>query len=174
MTFGRKKTGKTELDAAHAFWDHQPMPRLCTPAPGRSHLASIASRGSAAEKNIKENTHIEAPKDPVKDIRQTPLDLLKEFEWSDTDIDDPAVAKVRRSRGEVWVSLTTVAGGVRPAEPELRGGRRQHVPLRLLGRVPPMVRRASRRGDGRLTNATSRALKPPGYRKNWRTGLSLP
>ena len=38
---------------------------------------------------------MEAPKDPVKDIRQTPLDLLKEFEWCDTDVDDAAVVKVR-------------------------------------------------------------------------------
>ena len=52
----------------------------------------------AAEKDIKENTAIDVPKDPIKDIRQTPLDLLKEFEWTDTDIDDPAIVKARTHR----------------------------------------------------------------------------
>lgn len=30
MTFGRKKTGKADVDREHPFWDHQPMLRLCT------------------------------------------------------------------------------------------------------------------------------------------------
>lgn len=45
--------------------------------------------------NPTENNWMEPPKDPVKDIRQTPLDLLPQFEWADTNIDDSAVAKVR-------------------------------------------------------------------------------
>lgn len=98
---------------------------------------------STAEKNIAENTYIEAPKDPVKDIRQTPLDLLKEFEWCDTDIDDPVVAKVRSrsfSGAACACGLTLAAGDLRPSQPKLRGGRRQHVPLRLFDRFPSVVR----------------------------------
>lgn len=30
VTFGRKKTGKADVDREHPFWDHQPMLRLCT------------------------------------------------------------------------------------------------------------------------------------------------
>jgi hypothetical protein len=31
---------------------------------------------------------IDPPKDPVKDIRQTPLNLVQGFEWCECDVDD--------------------------------------------------------------------------------------
>jgi glycylpeptide N-tetradecanoyltransferase len=70
----RRMKGQAD-DKPHAFWDSQPVPRL----------------GEAIGEE--KNEWIEAPKDPVKDIRQTPLNLPAGFEWVETNVLDDAIIK---------------------------------------------------------------------------------
>jgi glycylpeptide N-tetradecanoyltransferase len=56
---------------AHKFWDTQPVPRL-------------------DEGPIDESNEAVEPDKPQDEIRQDPYPLLKQFEWSEFDVDDEA------------------------------------------------------------------------------------
>jgi hypothetical protein len=47
---------------------------------------------------------IDADKDPIKDVRQTPLNLPAAFEWFDCNVDDEAEVRIDQSGG--WCMLT--------------------------------------------------------------------
>lgn len=154
---------------------------------------------------------IEADKDHV---RQEPYSLPQGFAWDTLDLGSAEVvsrapraraqrgtarrsARPSRARSPATPPFAPAAPrALHAAERELRGGRRQHVPLRLLARVPALVGPAGRggRAGGReqvsacprvppppgahwrlfsLPAVDFRALRPPGWRLQWHCGVRV-
>ena len=71
----RGNRSESEVDAAHAFWDTQPVPRLAEDTSG-IHLEGIGPIDAAN----------------VDSVRKDPYGLPNSFEWSDIDLSDAGQA----------------------------------------------------------------------------------
>ena len=87
----------------------------------------------------------------MEDVRKDPYSLPASFQWADLNLDNDEEVQRKSLTGKhgvgqgMWrwavaTALTSAAprageGAVYAAARELRGGRRQHVPLRLLARL---------------------------------------
>ena len=102
----------------------------------------------------------------VEKLRKDPYTLPPGYHWDTLNLDDPLVVscftkqKWRTKNSSIPMNLTPLSaeGAVRAAERELRRGRRQHVPLRLLAGVPAMGAPASGLTQGLARRSQVRSI----------------